>query len=78
MPDNISVKPTPIQRNPLDVATELTQLYFSRQPFDTVEDIQNAFLQFYSVAEFAEKTSLKYMANYTPEQLKEIIEKIYR
>ena len=45
MADKVKVMPTPIQRNELDVATELTQLYF-RDRNGTVEEIQSAFLSF--------------------------------
>jgi hypothetical protein len=50
MPDNIEVSTTPIQRNLLDVATELTQLYFSAHPIGDVDEIQRKFFKFYAIA----------------------------
>lgn len=75
MADDIKVNPTPIQRNTLDVATELTQLFFSRFAFDSEKAIQDAFLKFYAVAEAARLTNFKELTEYMPEELKSIIEK---
>jgi len=50
MPDNIEISPTPIQRNLLDVATELTQLYYSAHSKGDIEEIQRTFYKFYAIA----------------------------
>jgi hypothetical protein len=74
MPEDIKVKPTPIQRNTLDVATELTQLYFSRYNPDTPEEIQEVFLKFYAVAEAADNINYRYLKAYLPKEINKIIE----
>lgn len=50
MSDEIKVKPTPIQRNVLDVAMELTQLYYECVTPKGVEEIQETFSKFYTTA----------------------------
>lgn len=66
MADDIRVNPTPIQRNTLDVATELTQLYFSRVAFESIEEIQETFLKFYTVAYHANRAKVDF-DKYMPE-----------
>ena len=77
MADNIKVSPTPIQRNPLDVATELTQLYFSDCNTRTVDDICEVFLKFYAVADAARCINFKCFKEYLPEEINKIIEQHY-
>lgn len=50
MADAIKVNPTPIQRNILDVATELTQLYYKASSPANVEEIQETYSKFYAIA----------------------------
>jgi hypothetical protein len=73
MADEIKVAPTPIQRNELDVATELTQIYFKSRTPESVEDIQITFAKMFA-AVFAAKhggSALKpHMKAQLPEELK--------
>lgn len=52
MADKIS--PTPIQRNRLDVATELTQLYFESRSSATVNEISEVFAKLYAIVQITE------------------------
>lgn len=55
MSEEIKVKtiPTPIQRNELDVAMELTKLYYESHNIESIEDIQNTFAKFKCSVEIA-------------------------
>jgi len=74
MADDIKVSPTPIQRNPLDVATELTQLYSQFASFKSVEDMQEIFLKFFAVAKTANIRGYDDLKQYLPKEYREIIE----
>lgn len=63
-----------VQRTPLDVATELTQLYYSQSPIEPVKDIQETFLMFYAVAITASQLNPADLTPYMPENLKEIVD----
>lgn len=71
MADNIKVEPSPIQRNQRDVATELTQLYFSKQHHSecTIENVKKAYLEFYSMVETVEYVPYEKSFNPTVEKL---------
>lgn len=73
MADDIKVSPTPIQRNPLDVATELTLRYYETYNVESKEDVQDTFLRFYVMAETASKTNYRKFIDYLPENVKAII-----
>jgi len=75
MSEKMSVSPTPIQRNALDVATELTKMYFDRVGFDSKEEIAEAFLTFYSTAHAAKNTHYSRLTEYMPDSLTKIVEK---
>lgn len=47
---DITTKPTPIQRNPMDVATELTQLHIKKFGADYEDDIADLYAKYYSLA----------------------------
>jgi hypothetical protein len=47
MAEEIKVSPTPIQRNLLDVATELTKLYYETHTPSDVEEVKNTYSEFY-------------------------------
>jgi hypothetical protein len=69
MAEAINVNPTPIQRNTLDVATELTQLYFkARTPAD-VEEIQDVYSKFYAVALTMQSKHPRSLSKLIPEDL---------
>lgn len=68
MANDISVKPTPIQRNALDVATELTELHFKYLRLEDEESIKKAFLEYYSLVCHLERTR-----GNTPDKLKEFL-----
>jgi hypothetical protein len=50
--DEVKVSPAPIQRNVLDVAVELTLLYYSNSmaPINCIEDVQETFAKMFAVA----------------------------
>lgn len=56
MADNINVDPTPIQRNYLDVAMELTQLHFQEFSVKNDEHIKQMFTEYYSLILLLERT----------------------
>lgn len=79
MSEQVKVKPTPIQRNPHDVAMELVDVYIKGQystnkPLE-VDDLRDLYLKFYAVARMAESIHFKYLSEYLPEDLKEIASK---
>ena len=76
MSDKIEVSPTPIQRNALDVATELTKLYYERFSAESKEEIAEVFLLYYSTVKAASNPHIypKDLINYMPESLKKIID----
>ena len=77
MADKIKVEQTPIQRNFLDVAVELTQLYYESYTPGSIKEIQDNFLKFYVVAETAKNISIKDLVEYLPDELKQIINERY-
>lgn len=72
MADNVNVNPTPIQRNKLDVAIELTQLYYKYNSFDTIEEIQETFLRFSAVADLASRNIHNNLKDFLPDNMKDI------
>ena len=74
MAEEIKTKPTPIQRNVLDVATELTQMYYGNHGMGSLEEIQQTFLKFYAMAETARLTHYKHMIEYLPEDFKKVVQ----
>jgi hypothetical protein len=50
MADEIKVAQTPIQRNELDVAMELTNLYFNGKPISTIEEVQMTYTKMFAIA----------------------------
>lgn len=70
--DELKLKPTPIQRNALDVAMELTQLYYSRKPFEGREDIAETFVNFYAAAELGKSASYSNLAEFLSDKLKKL------
>ncbi|QQE75707.1 hypothetical protein KDJ56_07150 [Brevibacillus composti] len=75
MSDDVKVKPSPIQRNKLDVATELTTLYYSAYSMGDAEEIQETFAKFYAIAQYLETKRGNDLQSLVPE---EIIKKIGR
>lgn len=59
MAENIRVNPTPIQRNHLDVATELTQLHFKTFPVENESEVKKIFTEYYSLVMCLEATRMK-------------------
>lgn len=73
MADNIKVKPTPIQRNRFDVATELTQLYFEKFGVENEDHIKRVFTEYYSLAVQLEITAFNdasKLKEFLPEDIK--------
>jgi hypothetical protein len=78
MADIVEVKPTPIQRNSLDVAVELFQEYAKYNDVSKVEDIQEVFLKLYSTVEGARFIGTKNLIDYMPNELQDVFKKNYR
>lgn len=55
MAEDVRVRPTPIQRNVLDAATDLALLYCGTYGAESVEELQTIFLKFYAAAITAER-----------------------
>ncbi|WP_456270466.1 hypothetical protein M1E15_07015 [Bacillus sp. JZ76] len=72
---DITTKPTPIQRNPLDVATELTQLHIRKFEVVTEEDIANTFAKYYALAAKLNRTHPDSLVNLIPEEIKSKLKK---
>ena len=49
----LNVRPTPIQRNMMDVATDLTLAYVTKCDVNSVEEVQQMYLTFFAVAKYA-------------------------
>jgi hypothetical protein len=75
--DEIKVSPNPIQRNVLDVATELTQLYYESRTPESLGEIQDTFTQLYAVASVLDKMNSKYLGDLLPDKLKGIFKEHY-
>ncbi len=75
MSDDIKVKPTPIQRNILDVAMELTELFSNYHNYESLEDLQNTFVKFYAIAQICECAGIEKLLEYVPEELKKAFKK---
>lgn len=74
MSEEVKVKPTPIQRNPHDVAIELLKIHIQNETVDySVEGLQNLYAKFYSTARCLESVHFKYLKDYLPKELKELI-----
>ncbi|WP_125152344.1 hypothetical protein [Clostridium rectalis] len=77
MPESIEVKPTPIQRNPHDVAIELLNIYLKnnlyKDKFSNVDDLRKLYLEFYSTVKMADSIHFEYLKEYLPEELKKVV-----
>lgn len=72
MAEDIRVKPTPIQRNYLDVATELTQLHIKTFPIESKDDIKKTFAEYYSLVmrlEITRRTDSTKLKDFLPEDI---------
>ncbi|NLW17437.1 MAG: hypothetical protein GX033_07325 [Firmicutes bacterium] len=58
-----------VQRNKLDVALELTHLYYSERLVDNVEQIQKVFTRFYAIADLVERMDADDFVKLVPEEL---------
>ncbi|WP_369546141.1 hypothetical protein [Bacillus velezensis] len=72
---DITTKPTPIQRNSLDVATELTQLHIKKFGADYEEDIANTFAKYFALAAKLNRTHPDSLVNLLPEEIKSKLKK---
>ena len=79
MSEEVRVAPTPIQRNELDVAMELTEMYYKHNAFpESIEELRETYSKFFAVAKGLNNTSFTHLTDYMPNELKQIIEKVYR
>jgi hypothetical protein len=77
MAENITVKPTPIQRNAFDVAIELLKMHEQRAAIE-VDDLEKTFARYYAIANVCERTSAKELLSLIDEELKnKIFKKSY-
>ncbi|OPX89588.1 MAG: hypothetical protein A4E53_01471 [Pelotomaculum sp. PtaB.Bin104] len=70
MSDEIKVKPTPIQRNTLDVAIELTKLHFDKTGYESLEILERTFIELYSMVKMLERSSSDTLRKFIPENMK--------
>ena len=73
MANDIHVKPTPIQRNRLDVATELTQLHIEKYGMVDEGYIKKVFAEYFSLVIHLERTAHNNADNlkkFLPEDIK--------
>ena len=75
MSEEIKVKPTPIQRNELDVAMELTQLYYGTHDINSIEEMQSTFVKFYASVGIAENMRFEGRLEFVPKELSEAYKK---
>lgn len=66
MSENISVSPTPIQRNELDVAMELLALHVNKVPVEA-EEIGDLYAKYYSLAYILKKGKPNDLKQFLPE-----------
>lgn len=69
MSDNITLTPTPIQRNEFDVAIELAMYVARAQRLGKEEDVSDVFVRFYSLAKVLGATEPAKLIKYLPEEL---------
>lgn len=69
MADDIRVSPTPIQRNIQDVATDLTQLIYTKWAPESVEEVQETYAKMFAIASALQRREIDYM-KFIPENLK--------
>ncbi len=70
MSEDINVRPTPIQRNKLDVAMELTQLHTTIYSPGNKDEIAQLFAKYYSLARLLEGSKDKtLLTSFLPEEL---------
>lgn len=70
MSNELTTKPSPIQRNLNDVAVELTQLFYKSRPPQTVQEIQETYFKFYSIAQIASNDGYKIDTEFIPENIR--------
>ncbi|WP_099157284.1 hypothetical protein [Virgibacillus ndiopensis] len=75
MAENIKVKPTPIQRNPLDVAMELTKIYIEKGFQTEPENLEDIYSRFYAVAATLHHKHPDYLKKLVPDELLSKIKK---
>ena len=75
MSEDLKVKPTPIQRNSLDVAMELTEMYYVSHNQGDLEEMQNTFAKFYSSVQVAQNLKITGVLDLVPKELSEAYKK---
>lgn len=66
---DLTVKPTPIQRNEFDVAIELLQLHQSKTATNA-EDLPKVFAEYYSLARLLKSSHGETLKPFLPEDIK--------
>lgn len=75
MSNEVKVAPTPVQRNSLDVALELTQMYFRAKSTNSPDEIAEIFSKFLATSRIFEHTSYDTLKKLLPENLKDALPK---
>lgn len=70
MSENLSVKPAPIQRNPLDVAIELVNLHVQKEIVDASE-LSELYAKYYALAYTLTRKNPKDLFDFLPEEIKD-------
>jgi hypothetical protein len=74
MSEKVSVKPAPIQRNPLDVAMELLNLHNSKVSVEASE-LSELYAKYYTLAYTLSRKSPSELNDFLPEEIKGKISK---
>ncbi|MFC0271108.1 hypothetical protein ACFFIX_06540 [Metabacillus herbersteinensis] len=69
MAENITVSPTPIQRNAFDVAMELLTMHQQKSVVEA-EDISEIFAKYYTLANTLQKKSASDLKAFLPEEIR--------
>ncbi|MED1820996.1 hypothetical protein [Bacillus subtilis] len=72
---DITTKPTPIQRNSLDVAIELTQLHVEQFGLEGKDDLANTYAKYYAIANTLKNKNLEALKKFLPEEIKSKLKK---
>nr|WP_324635452.1 hypothetical protein [Bacillus subtilis]WRS94205.1 hypothetical protein VDS57_02040 [Bacillus subtilis] len=65
-----TIKPTPIQRNSLDVATELTQLHLEQFSVADEKEIADLYARYYTLAATLKNKSYVELLDFLPEEIR--------
>lgn len=73
MSNDIKVDPTPIQRNALDVAMELTELSLKVKRPESHEELKTIFAEYYALAKVLNSVNFMELEKYLSDDMKELL-----